>query len=222
MINFPKISSQYDRSFYYDSYPPENAVDYENKRAQKEALFENINLTPNFRVNYGASKNWNKRRGVEQKGVDVLLAIEVFQHAVSGNMDIASIVTGDLDFLPLLEALSRTRVKTEIQFDPNSISIELIHAADQVKPLTMIEFLQWTRIDTESKISFNTNSSEAPGDLLDIETGKIGNDDIFVGKSPSLGKFVAFVNESKGYKSCLNKEVLVDSFFRLPNYRATF
>lgn len=117
-INFSVISHPYDRSFYYDSYPPENAVDYESKRSQKEILFETINLTPNFRVNYGASKNWNKRRGVEQKGVDVLLAIEVFQHAVSGNMDIASIVTGDVDFLPLLEAISRTRVKTEILFDP--------------------------------------------------------------------------------------------------------
>lgn len=217
-VDFARISREFDRSFYYDSYPADNSADYELKRSRKEKIFESINLTPNFRVNYGASEKWNRRRGMQQKGLDVLLAIEVFQHAAAGNMDIASIITGDLDFLPLFEALSRTRVKTELLFESRSTSIELMHAADQVRPLTMAEFLRWTTVDKIKSFQIAQHSGDQlPSDLINVRRGKIGDDEILIGKSPALGTFVAYIVGQSGFKTCKNEHVLRDSYFRLPN-----
>ncbi len=60
------------------------------------------------------TSRYRKKRGLEQKGVDILLAIEAYQNAVQGNMDIVEILTSDLDFYPVFDALVQTRVKAHL------------------------------------------------------------------------------------------------------------
>ena len=71
---------------------------------------------------------------MEQKAVDILLALDVYRHAIQGNMETAIIVTCDLDFAPVLEALLETRVRTRLWFDPKKTSNLLRDAADVAEP----------------------------------------------------------------------------------------
>lgn len=59
---------------------------------------------------------YRRKRGQEQKGVDVLLAVDVLQHAYRGSMDRADLITSDLDFVPLFDALTQTRVSSRLFF----------------------------------------------------------------------------------------------------------
>ena len=81
---------------------------------------------------------------VRQKGVDVLLAVEVYQHAVNGNMDTAEIVASDLDYYPLLDALVQTRVRTVLWYDLDKTTPELIRTADQARPLNLQKWIGWS------------------------------------------------------------------------------
>jgi hypothetical protein len=109
---------------------------------------------------------------LEQKGVDVLLAIEVLQHAVQGNMDIATIATSDLDFFPIFEALVQTRVKTELICDPVFTPRELMYAADMVQPLNAVTFRNWCKQEYQAKFTLVTRGVEPdwkPDDELSLE-----------------------------------------------------
>jgi uncharacterized LabA/DUF88 family protein len=56
--------------------------------------------------------HFRKSRGIEQKAVDILLALDVYRHPVNGNMDTAVIVTSDADFEPVLDSIQETRVRS--------------------------------------------------------------------------------------------------------------
>ncbi|MEX2030704.1 MAG: NYN domain-containing protein [Anaerolineales bacterium] len=51
-----------------------------------------------------------------EKGVDVALAIEALQAALSGTIDLAILVTGDGDFVPLARALMRRGVRVGVVY----------------------------------------------------------------------------------------------------------
>ncbi|WP_067480890.1 DUF6221 family protein [Actinomadura hibisca] len=47
----------------------------------------------------------------QEKGADVHLALETFQQAVTAPLDVVALITGDADFVPLVERLHRFEVK---------------------------------------------------------------------------------------------------------------
>src|SRR5690242_6963046 len=93
VFDFNRIVSSYTRAFFYDSLPARNKkhsdAEYECLVKEKERFFHKLNMVPDLRVHSGVSRH-RRERNAEQKGVDVLLAIEVYQHAVQGNMNIAT------------------------------------------------------------------------------------------------------------------------------------
>lgn len=222
VIDLSRISAGFDRTFYYDAFPDRNDPDFSAKNVLKEALFDRINLLPNWRAHYGTSRNRNRKRGTEQKGVDVLLAIEVFQHAVSGNMDVASILTGDLDFFPLFEALVQTPVKTELLYYPKSISKDLMYSAGTLRQFRLSTMNQWLVQPYNERF----RCQMGPGSKDVIGTGRpfsINDQKFSLYPRQSDGNFVALREESNDgvqddyFYSCAIEEVLLDLIRREHN-----
>lgn len=53
---------------------------------------------------------------VHEKGVDVALAVDALKAGLSGTIDVAVLVTGDADFVPLLRELMKVGVRTLIVY----------------------------------------------------------------------------------------------------------
>lgn len=155
-VSYERIGAGFDRVFFYDAYPArkesQTSAQYEAEYATKEALFNQISRERNYSVRTALTKN--RARGKrEQKGVDVLLAIDVLSHAVRGNIDEATIMTSDTDFFPLFEALLQTKTKSVLRYDVSRTSIELINSADFSQPVTAADFVGWHSADTRMQHS---------------------------------------------------------------------
>jgi uncharacterized LabA/DUF88 family protein len=81
-----------------------------------------------------------------EKGVDVALAIDAIQIALSGTIDVAVLVTGDGDFVPLVRALTKHGVRVLIAYfkyeDDGHRSFangRLLNAASYALDLTALE-----------------------------------------------------------------------------------
>ncbi|MGY8678528.1 NYN domain-containing protein [Bradyrhizobium sp. UFLA05-153] len=110
-------------------------------------------------VREGLTRGQNKT--LRQKGVDILLAIDVFKHATSGHMSEAHIMTNDLDFFPLFEALRDTPVAVHLHCYPAGTSSELMALADVVVPVNPFKILQWMQHQSrENYVEWNLHWSE--------------------------------------------------------------
>lgn len=143
-IDLSSVGSGYDRVLFYDALPErkDNQTDeeFDELRAATEDYFDEISRTRNFSVRPALTKGGRRQ---EQKGVDVLLAIECLLHAVRNNIDEATIMASDLDFFPLFEALLQTKTKSMLRYQIGKTSPELIRAADYAQPLTGVDFVEW-------------------------------------------------------------------------------
>jgi uncharacterized LabA/DUF88 family protein len=146
-VDFRQVSHGFDRVFYYDSLPARknNQTDTEHQSAvsRKQMIFDRINAAPNSHVRGAFSKYARRLKRQEQKGVDVLFAIDVLQHTYQGNMDKAAIITGDLDFLPLFDAIVQTRVTSELIYDKRSVAAELVESADISRAIRFYDLGIW-------------------------------------------------------------------------------
>jgi uncharacterized LabA/DUF88 family protein len=122
-----------DRAFYYSSLPAkrenESIAEYEKRRSSKDEFFSRLNRVPRLHVRTGTSR-WAKKRGQSQKAVDVLLAVDAMSHAHSHADHRFAIVTSDLDFQPLLNALLQMPVSTTIYCRANDTNVELLESSD--------------------------------------------------------------------------------------------
>jgi cold shock CspA family protein/uncharacterized LabA/DUF88 family protein len=75
-----------------------------------------------------------------EKGVDVWLALEVFEHALSKRSDVVVLIAGDSDYVPLLRKLKHTDARSVVLgwtipdsdgFRGIGTSISMLHEADQ-------------------------------------------------------------------------------------------
>jgi hypothetical protein len=81
-----------------------------------------------FHVYEGTIKGEGGR--VRQKKVDTMIAIDMLTHSFRGNMDKVTLLTGDLDFKPLIDALIQQGMYVTLWYYPLEASEELIYAAD--------------------------------------------------------------------------------------------
>jgi uncharacterized LabA/DUF88 family protein len=114
-----------------------------NARVQKQKdELEAIQALPGFHVHLG--RLTGSGRNLRQKGVDVLLAVEMLDHAFRKNMGDAYLLAGDGDFVPLVEAVTRLGTWVEVFHDPRTASRELCAAADVGVPLSINDFWSWS------------------------------------------------------------------------------
>jgi len=82
----------------------------------------------------------NMLKEVKNKGVDVALATDLLVYGMadaSSSYDVAMLVSGDNDFIPVIEKLKerRPQVKVEVVQFSNAVGFDMIRAVDKFYPL---------------------------------------------------------------------------------------
>ncbi|MBY4593104.1 MULTISPECIES: NYN domain-containing protein [Rhizobium] len=144
-INWWSLSAGYEKIFYYDALPArkpsQSDEDFEVERQEVEQLHAKLATFDRFRVNEGDTR-YRKGRGLEQKKVDVMIAVDMMIHTIRRNMTAASLLAGDADFTPLLNALSNEGMFVTLIHPPKA-SKELLAAADARRPITVKQVYDW-------------------------------------------------------------------------------
>jgi len=109
------------RCFYFD------ALDDEDP--EMVTFFEKMRGLDDTHVYLGRLVRGGSRR--RQKGVDIQLAVAALKVAGSGNADVIALVTGDQDFIPLVEAIRDEGPVVYVLAFKDAVSTDLLNAADR-------------------------------------------------------------------------------------------
>ena len=122
------------RSYYYTS---TTGADDEQKRIGK--LLWELNFAP---VVFKKAKRRDRT-----KGVDITLSKDVLSHAFQDNYDVAILVAGDGDYVPLVMELKRLGKVVSVAFFSNSgMSPDLRLASDNFYELEAVFIEAWRSI----------------------------------------------------------------------------
>ena len=135
--DYSKLSSGFAKTFYYDCLPlqkeGENHDDYHIRIKPKINFFSELRLLNGFHVYEGITTGSEGR--IRQKQVDIMIAVDMLTHAFNRNMHRATLLTGDLDFKPLIDALVQNGMYVTLWYDPTNTNKELIYASDAKRKL---------------------------------------------------------------------------------------
>ncbi len=152
-IDFGNLNSAFQhpaKCFYYDcldniKHESENEEEFINRKKEQEALFSKIRSVRGTHVRLGRLVGSENKKGPRrQKEVDILLAVDMLEHATRQNMSAVTLITGDGDFKPLVEAIVRLGLNITIAGFPQHTSQELAEAADFYKPITISDCYRWS------------------------------------------------------------------------------
>jgi uncharacterized LabA/DUF88 family protein len=153
-LDYKSFTEAHAKVFYYDALPGrlsgESQTDYEKRTAPDRAFFDRLGLLDRFHVYEGDVRRSSARRRNEQKKIDILIAVDVLTHTFLRNMDEAVLLTGDLDFKPLIDSLVLQGMKVTLWYPPGSTSSDLISAADFSLPLSITQIHAALLIHTKS------------------------------------------------------------------------
>jgi len=140
-IDFLKLSDELSqgcerfRTYYYISppYQSQAPTPEERKRvSDMDRFLYNLRQFPRFEVRLGKLRKTNDhRKPFEQKGVDVLLSIDLVQLSVKGSIDQAILVTGDSDFCPAVRVAKDNQMVVKLLTYPSMCSDELFSLCDE-------------------------------------------------------------------------------------------
>lgn len=117
------------RITYFDALPDEiDTPDAKNM----EAYFRAIELLPDCALGTGMLRK-RRKRGNEQKGVDTLIAVEMLVGAFNGLFDLAILLSGDADFVPVVHEVKRRGVQVVVASNEADLADDLRRAADRVR-----------------------------------------------------------------------------------------
>jgi len=110
------------RVFYYDCLADikrerESETEFHARLEQQKERFDRIQSLSGFHVRLGKLTG---TRSLRQKGVDVLLAVDMLDHAFRKNMEEVYLLAGDADFVPLVEAVTRVGTWVNVVYDPRA------------------------------------------------------------------------------------------------------
>lgn len=138
-INFNNLKGNHIKAFYYDAIPAmklnETDEEYTARVKPRVDLHNHIATLAGFHVYEGDSRI--RRKQVQQKEVDVMIAVDMLTHTFRGNMERATFIASDIDFKPLLDALVREGMFVELMYPPADTNQDLINAADARTPLAI-------------------------------------------------------------------------------------
>lgn len=116
------------RTTYYDAIPDAGAV------PEIEEYWRAIELQEDVHLGFGALRGL--KRKARQKGVDAQIAVDMLVGAFSSVFDVAVLVAGDADFVPVVEEVKRRGVMVVIAASPASLADDLRRVADRHMPIT--------------------------------------------------------------------------------------
>jgi uncharacterized LabA/DUF88 family protein len=137
-----------EKAFYYDCIDDiknadETDEEFDERVIIQEEKLNKIREVEGCHVYLGSLRRAKKQKKRGQKEVDVMLAVQMMEHAFRGNMNKAVLLSGDLDFRPLVESLVRLGLFIEVVGDQNHISQDLIHSADSHKKISIDEYFKF-------------------------------------------------------------------------------
>ena len=177
-FDFGKIKETFKagKVFYYDCIDDLRADNESQKSVEervhlKENSLNQIREISGCHIHLGTLSGTGKKK--RQKEVDVLLAVQMMEHAVRGNMQKAILLSGDKDFRPLVESLVRLGLYVGVAGDKSHISRELIHSADGHKKLTFSNYYEWVLDEMRSSkpLQIDTHSLNLPLDHFSNQSG---------------------------------------------------
>ena len=120
----PTINSVFARRMYfYDATDPVAGAPDPNI----EQYWEAIERLPDTLLKFGAIRGKPRR----QKGVDILLSVDMLVGAFNKLFDVAVLISGDEDFAPLVSEVQRMGVSVVVAGVSSTVSSELRKAADR-------------------------------------------------------------------------------------------
>ncbi len=168
-INFALLlnNTSASRAFYYDCLDDAQRADEtpsecEQRLQKQQRFFDNIQSLPGFHVRLGSLAGKGKRK--RQKQVDVLLAVEMLDHAVRKNMARVELLTGDLDFAPLIDSVVRHGIWVRLWYEPRTTAKELIRSADEATPISFSWMYQWSAHDFQQRYPLPKEGQIVSGD----------------------------------------------------------
>ncbi len=154
-VDWRAVRSVHRKVYFYDAVPVQGDGEDDNtygaRIAPKLAELHEIERADGFHVRSGDVRHGGRRRGNEQKMVDVQLAVDALQMGSRRLFDTAALLTGDLDFKPLLDALVDLGVDVHLQYPPKVTNDKLIAAADRANGTDPNQIAVW--ID-KSRVNF--------------------------------------------------------------------
>jgi len=122
------------RTYVYDCPPYQSPVptDSEKKRkSDSDRFFTALDRLPRFEIRYGRLRKTNSNPPFEQKGVDVLLSVDLVRLSSSNKIDKAILVSGDSDFVPAVRVAKDEGVIVELFYSKGqNLSRELYQICD--------------------------------------------------------------------------------------------
>jgi uncharacterized LabA/DUF88 family protein len=184
-INYVRLADSYAKVFYYDAIPAkkldEADADYDARIEPKLSKIRALRELDKYHVYEGDQRRGaNRKDRPEQKKVDVLIAVDMLLHTVRRNMHKAALLTGDRDFVPLIQALVREGMDVSLLYPKGATHEELIASADQKLALDP-EFLRRILKTDQSTLVLPTQRNErsAPQGLEVAQTFRTLNDGSF-------------------------------------------
>lgn len=129
---------------YYDCLPyqsPSPSMDERTRLSKKQRFFDALNRLPRFEIRQGRlvfrGVDKNGHDIFEQKGVDLLLGLDLALLAIKQRIDRAALVSGDRDLLPAVQIVKREGVVVCLVHGPKgTYSDELWKEVDERKEIT--------------------------------------------------------------------------------------
>lgn len=219
-INWDRLTRNAARIYYFDALPTqkngEKNEDFIAKLEAKSERFRRLRRVPNFHIREGVARagvNSGRPGAQRQKGVDIALATEVMIHAFRENMDIARLFVSDLDFFPLLDALTSTRVRTELFFDLTKTAAELIDAADVAFELNHLELYWSLPPHAQSRVGFKSPSQFETLSVKRTGTNDFGEVNLLFDKVSGDFTIRGKINPHDGFENASATEMLLIEHF---------
>ena len=118
------------RTYYYDCMPYQNNEEGRQKYANKSKFIHALNRgVPRFEFRKGRLRRSSSGR-YEQKGIDVLLGIDMVRLCSKGQIRVVVLVTGDSDLVPAVQACKDEGAIVQLYYSSRSASDELLNVCD--------------------------------------------------------------------------------------------
>lgn len=139
-----RIQSELVRAYYYDAIVDQTDSNF----ISQSKYFDEIQKLPNMDIRLGRLIKTEKK--YRQKGVDILLAIDVLSKAYLNHFDWCIILAGDDDYLDLVRTVKNTTGKQVIgAYFKKTVSERLVKSFDRMIVLTKEQLIEGNCIKTE-------------------------------------------------------------------------
>jgi uncharacterized LabA/DUF88 family protein len=115
------------RTLYFDAVPDDEVSD------DLRGYWRAIEVLPDTHLGFGTVVRTPSGRR-RQKGVDTLLAVEMLSGAYDRIFDLALLIAGDADFVPVAKEVCRRGIHVVVAACPENLSEDLRRVADRFVP----------------------------------------------------------------------------------------